>query len=695
VLKTALEIDLLTAALLFQLLCMLFAGMRVSIVSLGYLFFWQATVPILVSRHRRRLLRSKKYYYSQVVVLVWSTLSVATYTIYFIAMAARPDWKDPGAACTFFISSSEIPTNSSSSSSSSRGGSNASISAQYVTPFCVFALERISTGAEVILLLVDLVVGSSTAVIVNQLRSKHAKEAESQRLDQLANEELPESIGSIPLKLRKIHERSNYTESAPTRRNGAARIVFALLMFGIGSLSPTPLSMPSFILAVVELMLWTVDYGSHQRNRSVSAPLRHLPSGASQDRANNFDRSRHIFGSVSPIYWGGVMLYLFLLDVMIYSYNLHGIPPLLWEDGTMMPIGFSIFTVAGAQKNFLQHHFHFLCVLLANACAGMFFTNAWYRAYGRSTNAKETQMSATSTSRNDASTTKAAPATNAASSPNTNFDKDNAKSRISLRTTGAVVGALMRRRNSVASDPGHATHSLCVHVAHLARMWICWFMLLFLTLEHQTVLSFVFFLFLCFALIKHEIIFARGDEGKWGNALLIVWTSGYLFTCYLGSMVMTLGRIPSTNLLNDVGIMQLYGESSAELDRMVDSRRRGAYLPLVLKLPITVLALVVFCAVFKFREHVHHQRFVSKFKKPFFFRSLGYIYWRIGGIRWICLILMFSTTISAPDLIRFPFMLIFVLIMAFPSGLGDSRFIWGFTILYTQALILILFFLEL
>ena len=52
-----------------------------------------------------------------------------------------------------------------------------------------------------------------------------------------------------------------------------------------------------------------------------------------QDRAGTFDRARHIFGSVSPVYWGSVMCYLFLLDIMIYAYNLHGMPPLLWEDG--------------------------------------------------------------------------------------------------------------------------------------------------------------------------------------------------------------------------------------------------------------------------------------------------------------------------------------------------------------------------
>ena len=159
---------------------------------------------------------------------------------------------------------------------------------------------------------------------------------------------------------------------------------------------------------------------------------------------------------------------------------------------------------------------------------------------------------------------------------------------------------------------------------------------------------------------------------------------------------MTLGRIESTDLLNDIGIMQLYGENAAELDKMVHSRERGGgtalYLPLVLKLPSTVLGLFVFCAVYKFREHAHHHRVATKFKKPFFFRNVAYIYWQIGGIRWIALILLFATTLTAPDLIRFPFMLIFVLAMVSPSGIGDTSFLWGFTILYTQALILVLFF---
>ena len=59
-----------------------------------------------------------------------------------------------------------------------------------------------------------------------------------------------------------------------------------------------------------------------------------------------------------------------------------------------MPIGFSVCTVAGVEKNFLQHHVHFLCVLLANACAGMFFTNAWYRANGPSAVGEETEETA-------------------------------------------------------------------------------------------------------------------------------------------------------------------------------------------------------------------------------------------------------------------------------------------------------------
>ena len=40
VLDVVLETDLLSAMLSLQLVFMLFAGLRVSIVSLGYLFFW-------------------------------------------------------------------------------------------------------------------------------------------------------------------------------------------------------------------------------------------------------------------------------------------------------------------------------------------------------------------------------------------------------------------------------------------------------------------------------------------------------------------------------------------------------------------------------------------------------------------------------------------------------------------------------
>ena len=199
-------------------------------------------------------LRSKSFLHAQIALLVWSTLSVAVYTIYFIVMAARPDWEDPGAACSFFVSGSSMPTNSSSSTS---------FSAKYITPFCILALERISTGAEIILVLVDLVVVCITSVVVNQLRVKRAQREEMARLEKVANQELPESV-MLPSKFSRLTKKDSENRQISVRRNGTARVFFTFLMFGMGSLSPTPLSMPGFILVLIELILWTVDYGSHK-----------------------------------------------------------------------------------------------------------------------------------------------------------------------------------------------------------------------------------------------------------------------------------------------------------------------------------------------------------------------------------------------------------------------------------------------
>ena len=233
-------------------------------------------------------------------------------------------------------------------------------------------------------------------------------------------------------------------------------LLFSCLVWG--SLSPTPLSMPGFILVLIELILWTVDYGSHKDSQGKL-------SGGAKVGGGNFNRSSYIFGSVSPVYWGAVMTYLFLVDVMIYTYNLHGMPPLVWDDGTLVPIGFSICTVAGLQKNLLQHHLHYFCVLLANACAGMFFKNSWHRSQSLAAANNELSQSSPSTSESE--------------------------SRKGLHSANSVE-SLALRRLSVVSDSRQYTQSLFIQSMHLAHTWICWFLLLYLTLWHQTVLSFCF-----------------------------------------------------------------------------------------------------------------------------------------------------------------------------------------------------------
>ena len=163
-------------------------------------------------------------------------------------------------------------------------------------------------------------------------------------------------------------------------------------------------------------------------------------------------------------------------------------------------------------------------------------------------------------------------------------------------------------------------------------------------------------------------IFARGDEGTCGNILLIAWTTAYLLTCYFGSVVMTLGQSP-TDILNDIGIMQLYGENATQLDTMVYSRKDPA---------------VQFSTNFLYSNcHPPSQRLyrfaqctnivgMPNIAQSNITEMVVHVYLNIyrNSIRWVALILMFATALTAPDLIRFPFMLIFVLIMISPLGSG-------------------------
>ena len=655
VLKLYQNLDVISAMLIFQLVFMLLCGLRVSIVSLGYLFFWQATVPLLLSRYRHSIIRSRKFYIAQIALLVWSSLSVLMYAIYFIVMAARPDLEDPGRACTFFISGNGMPRNSSEPDTSS-------FYAEHVTPFCILALERISTGAEIILMLVDVVMAAITFALVRNLRSRQLQEEEMQALDETTAEQ--RSLNGLenqqgPL---KALNKADATVHITTGRNGRARVLFAVCIVGVGSLSPTPLSFPAFLLFLVELLLFTMQYGASSDidgSATTGGMKLNKKSDADVEQERNhasLNRAKHIFGSTSPYYWLCVALYLFCLNVAIYVYNLHGVPPVRWSDGTQMPIGLSVCTLEGMRKNFIQHHLHFLCLLASNVLASLFLVNALFVQRLLSRRAV----------------------------------KSASASKILLRMTSAPVPVSRHKRYSLESDPGNTGRSAFIYVVNLTHIWLCWIILLTITLEHKTVLSFVFFLFLCFALIKHEWIFAKGDEGLFGNIFLIVWTCGYALTCYIGSIVMTLGGIEDSDILNDLGIMKLYGENATKLDLMVSSRQmvggKGVFLPLVLKIPFTVLALIMFCIVFRYRKDDH-----VNFETPFFFQNLMYVADH-GGLRWVSLLTLFFTAVTTPDLVRYPFMIIFVMVTLLPKSLGNSKVIWGLTILYTQALILVLFF---
>ena len=148
-----------------------------------------------------------------------------------------------------------------------------------------------------------------------------------------------------------VQKRGFYT------RNSWARLGLFILLTGAGCTNVSPLSLPIFILFVIELMMWTLKFGAK-------------------------GRSRYIFGSTNPAYWFLVSLYLTLYSLCIWGYNIKGVPPLTWTGlmyGERIPLGLEQMNMNNFVHNFLQVHFHFFCVVMSSICAFMLYVNARFR----------------------------------------------------------------------------------------------------------------------------------------------------------------------------------------------------------------------------------------------------------------------------------------------------------------------------
>ena len=90
-----------TVPLAFQYVVLLIAGFRSSLVSVLYVLYWQITLPLLLSRHRKVTIRSKSFRISQILVLSLATINLVAYIVYFSVVAFHPDL-DAGKECHYF-----------------------------------------------------------------------------------------------------------------------------------------------------------------------------------------------------------------------------------------------------------------------------------------------------------------------------------------------------------------------------------------------------------------------------------------------------------------------------------------------------------------------------------------------------------------------------------------------------------------
>ena len=245
-------------------------------------------------------------------------------------------------------------------------------------------------------------------------------------------------------------------------------------------------------------------------------------------------------------------------------------------------------------------------------------------------------------------------------------------------------------------------HSSGIHLLRLIHIPMGWFLLMAYFLMFKSVLSFIFFFpFMCFSLVEPTYIFATMDKekeeakGVFGNLALIWYTYLYLFVIYIGSITVEFMQLTQShenfNLLRDIGITQLHSFKTIETSTTYKYHFPTAdgYDVTWLKVPMTIILLIVFCIIYRYRVDMDANRKMFKEKSHMRIRVLYHMYDKMQGTRIIALVLMFTNAIIVPDLIRLPFMIFFCLFTIHPS---ISQRGWILAVLWTMLLIISLYF---
>jgi hypothetical protein len=250
-------------ALAFQYFFLLLVAFRASIVSVIYVLYWQITLPMLLSRHRKTTIKSRAFRISQILLLSLATASLFTYIIYFSVVAVHPEL-DLGSNCNYF---------------SQDGLKNDTADGHL---FCMVALESVKAetgGAELILPLFDLIIVITSSVVVHYLLLYDSDDPNTER-------KLQRQTATL-----KVKRRTEFYS-----RSGVARLLLFVLLMGSGCTNITPLSFPIFLLLTIELIMWTMQCGS---------------------QCNEPTRSKHIFGSTNRTYWFLVSSYLIICKFLL------------------------------------------------------------------------------------------------------------------------------------------------------------------------------------------------------------------------------------------------------------------------------------------------------------------------------------------------------------------------------------------
>ena len=198
-------------------------------------------------------------------------------------------------------------------------------------------------------------------------------------------------------------------------------------------------------------------------------------------------------------------------------------------------------------------------------------------------------------------------------------------------------------------------HSSGIHLLRLIHIPMGWFLLMAYFLMFKSVLSFIFFFpFMCFSLVEPTYIFATMDKekeeakGVFGNLALIWYTYLYLFVIYIGSITVEFMQLTQShenfNLLRDIGITQLHSFKTIETSTTYKYHFPTAdgYDVTWLKVPMTIILLIVFCIIYRYRVDMDANRKMFKEKSHMRIRVLYHMYDKMQGTRIIALVSILS-----------------------------------------------------